>query len=89
MDIAIWMVAGAAIGWIGLTYFDFNRNRGLLPVLIIGSIGALVGGQSFAPMMTSVTEQTIGFSPFALVVALATATACLIISNMLSKHYGI
>lgn len=89
MDIAIWMVAGAAIGWIGLTYFDFNKNRGLLPVLIIGAVGALVGGQSLAPMFSAIGDQVIGFSPFALVVALATATACLIISNMLSKHYGI
>ena len=89
MDIMIWLVAGAAIGWLGLNYFHINEKRGLIPVLIIGAVGALVGGESLAPLMTSVTEPTIGFSPFALVVALATATACLVISNVLAKRYGI
>lgn len=89
MNIAIWMVAGAAIGWLGFTYFEFNKNRGLFPILIIGAVGALVGGQSLAPMFSAVGDPVIGFSPFALVVALATATACLVISSELSKRYDI
>jgi len=89
MDIVIWMVAGGAIAWLSIAVLHINENRGLIPTLIIGSVGALVGGQSFAPMMTSVTEPVIGFSPFALVVALATAIACLTISNVLAKRYGI
>lgn len=89
MDIMIWLVAGSALAWLSIAVFHFNEKRGLIPVLIIGAVGALVGGQSFAPMMTSATEPTIGFSPFALVVALATASACLVISNLLAKRYGI
>lgn len=89
MNIMIWMAAGGAIAWLSIAVLHINENRGLIPTLIIGAIGALVGGQSLAPMMTSVTEPSIGFSPFALVVALATATACLVISNVLAKRYGI
>ena len=89
MDIMIWLIAGGAIAWLSVKVFRINKNRGLVPTLIIGAIGGLVGGQSLAPLMTSVTEPVIGFNPFALVVALATATACLIISNLMSKHNDI
>jgi uncharacterized membrane protein YeaQ/YmgE (transglycosylase-associated protein family) len=89
MNLMIWLVAGGAIAWLSIAVLHINKNRGLIPTLIIGAVGALVGGQSFAPMMTSVTAPEIGFSPFALVVALATAIACLIVSNVLAKRYGI
>ncbi len=90
MNIMIWLAAGAAVAWLSIAVLHINKNRGLIPTLIIGALGAIIGGQTFAPMLSStVTETEIGFNPFALVVALATAIACLVISNMLSKRYGI
>lgn len=90
MNIMIWLVAGGAIAWLSIAVLHINKNRGLIPTLVIGALGGVIGGQTFAPMLSSaITEAEIGFNPFALVVALATAIACLIVSNMLSKRYGI
>lgn len=90
MNIMIWLVAGGAMAWLSIAVLHINENRGLIPTLVIGALGGVIGGQTFAPLLSSaVTEPEIGFSPFALVVALATAIAFLVISNMLAKRYGI
>ncbi len=54
--------------------------------MIIGATGGLLGGQTIAPLLGTVLDATNAFSPFSLVVAAAAATACLIISNLLSSH---
>jgi CBS-domain-containing membrane protein len=49
-----------------------------------------MGGNSVAPMLTAATtEPIIGFSPFALVVAMATATAVMFLTNELSRRFDI
>ena len=40
-------------------------------------------------LSSAVTEPVIGFSPFALVVALAVATAAMYVSSELSRRYDI
>jgi hypothetical protein len=53
-------------------------------------VGAFIGGNSLAPMLTSsVTEPVVGFSPFALVVAIAVATAATFISSEISRRCGV
>ena len=82
MNIMIWLIAGGLIGWAGLHFFEMNRDRGLIPAVLICAAGGFMGGNSVAPMPTaSVTDPIVGFSPFALVVALAVAIATLFISN--------
>ena len=42
MHILIWIVIGIAAGWIAERVM--NRNHGLLTNLIVGLVGALIGG---------------------------------------------
>jgi uncharacterized membrane protein YeaQ/YmgE (transglycosylase-associated protein family) len=49
-----------------------------------------MGGNSVAPMLTAATtEPATGFSSFALVVAIVTATAVLFLTSELSRRFDI
>ena len=90
MNIMIWLIAGGLIGWAGLHFLSMNRDRGVIPAVLICAAGGFMGGNSVAPLLTSsVTEPVVGFSPFALVVAIAVATAALYVSSELSRRYDI
>jgi len=88
MNIALWILCGGAIGWIGFAVFRANTRGGLLASVGIGAFGALAGGMTIAPMLGAVIASENAISPFSLVVALAVATACLIIGNLLSGRVG-
>lgn len=90
MEIMIWLAAGGAIGWAGLHFFDMNHSRGPAIAAAICAVGGFLGGNSVAPMLTAgATEPLAGFSPFALVVAIAVAIATLFISSELSRRFDI
>lgn len=90
MNIMIWLVAGGAIGWLGLRFFNLNRNRGPIPAALIAAAAGFIGGNSLAPMLSAaVTEPIVGFNPFALVVAIVLATAVTFASSELSRRYDI
>jgi uncharacterized membrane protein YeaQ/YmgE (transglycosylase-associated protein family) len=90
MNILIWLIAGGAVGWAGLHFFDMNHNRGLVGATLLCAVGGFLGGNSVAPMLTASTTAPVeGFSPFALVVALALATVVLFASSELSRRFDI
>ena len=83
MNIALWILCGGAVGWIAFAVFHANARRGLPASVGIGAFGGLFGGMTIAPMLGAVVDPVNAISPFSLVVALAVAAACLIISNLL------
>jgi len=89
MNIALWILGGGAVGWIGFAVFHANKQRGLLTSVGIGACGGLIGGMTIAPMLGAVVGQANAIRPFSLVVALAVAGACLIISHLLSDRFGL
>ena len=89
MDIALWVLAGAAIGWIGFSLLKANEKRGMTASVVIGIVGGFLGGKVLAPVLGTIPVLPGNFSPFALVVALATAAACLTIGNLVLHRYGI
>jgi len=90
MNIMIWVITGFVAAWVGLNVFHINEDRGLVVSGMIGAVGAVIGGHTIAPMLSGpATEPVIGLSPFVLIVALATAALCLLVSNFVVKRYGI
>jgi len=89
MNIMIWLLAGGIAGWVGFSYLKFNEDRGLIISIIIGVVGGFFGGNVLAPMFGAVVDAANTFSPFSMVVALAGATGCLAIANLVSTRYGI
>jgi uncharacterized membrane protein YeaQ/YmgE (transglycosylase-associated protein family) len=85
----MWVLAGAALGWITFAYMRINVTRGLVLSVIIGAIGGFFGGNVLAPMLGAVTDTPNIFNPFSMLVALACAAGCLGISNLLSRRFGV
>ena len=88
-DIILWVIAGAAAGWIGYAFMNLNEERGLLASIVIGILGGFFGGKVVAPLIGSgSTVNPADFSPFPLFIALASAAAILIITSMVYKRFG-
>jgi len=88
VNVAIWVLAGCALGWAGFALLRFNRRRGGLASLILGAAGGLVGGSVLAPLASSSPIVSGDFNIQALFIAVVTATACLVIGNMVEKRFG-
>jgi uncharacterized membrane protein YeaQ/YmgE (transglycosylase-associated protein family) len=89
MNIAMWVLAGATVGWIAFAYLRFNATRGLVISVIIGAVGGFFGGNVVAPMLGAVTDTPNVFNMFSMVIAVAAAAGCLAIGHLLSKRFGV
>lgn len=89
MNIAMWVVAGGILGWIGYAVMKANEERGMIISIIIGVVGGFFGGNVLAPMLGAVTDTPNDFSLFSLLIAAASAGAWLAIGNLLSNRYGV
>ena len=89
MNIALWILAGAALGWAAFTLLGINEERGTIASIIIGAFGGIIGGQVVAPMMSSAPIAAGAFNIQALVIAAVSATACLAIGNMIERRFGV
>ena len=89
MNIAMWVLAGGVVGWIGFAILRANKERGMVISVIIGVVGGFFGGNVLAPMLGAVTDTPNDFSMFSLVVAITSAVVCLAISDLVSNRYGV
>lgn len=89
MNIAMWVLAGAILGWISYAILRANAERGMAISILIGVVGGFFGGNVLAPMLGAVTDAANDFSLFSMVIALASAAGCLAISNLVSNRYGV
>ena len=76
MNIVMWILAGGALGWAAFTLLGINKERGTIGSIIIGAMGALIGGQ-LAPLMSSSPIVSGDFNVQALFIAAISASACL------------
>ena len=89
MNIAMWVLAGGVLGWVGYARMGANKERGMIFSIIIGIVGGFLGGNVLAPMLGATADTPNIFSPFSLFIAAASAAACLALGNLLAKRYGV
>ena len=89
MNIVIWMLAGALLGWIGFSYLQFNEERGKLVSMIIGAVGGLIGGNVIAPMFMEAQKIPGDFNAAALVFAAIVAAGLLAAGNLVHNRWGV
>jgi len=90
MNIAMWILAGGILGWLGFPFImRTNAKRGTVISMIIGAVGGLSGGTLLAPMLGAVKSTPNDFSLFSLGIALASAGVCLIVRELVSSRYGV
>jgi uncharacterized membrane protein YeaQ/YmgE (transglycosylase-associated protein family) len=89
MNIPIWIIAGAVLGWIGCQVLNVNVARGIAAAIAIGAVGGFVGGNVVAPLLGATTDTPNVFSIFSLVIAMGTAAGCLAVGYALRKRHGV
>ena len=82
MGIFSWIVLGAIAGWIGSRLVN-KQGEGLLLDIVLGIVGALVGGWIFAAVgSTGVT----GFNLWSVLVAVLGSVLVLLVYHAISTH---
>jgi uncharacterized membrane protein YeaQ/YmgE (transglycosylase-associated protein family) len=88
MNIALWILAGGLLGWVGYAFLGFNAERAKMVPILIGAAGGFFGGKVVAPMFTAVAVPA-NFSMVALAFAAIVAAAFLAAGNFVYNRWGV
>lgn len=88
MNIALWLLAGAAVGWLAYAYLGFDK-RGVMASIIIGALGGAVGGKFITPVFNVGAAAPDALTSSGLLFAAAMAGAFLVISEIVYKRWGL
>jgi len=83
MNLILGLAAGALVGWVACMLFRFALSR--TSAVVLGSIAGGVGTQ-LSSMLTSTPGSDGAPDIFALVVASAAASACIVVASMISSR---
>lgn len=84
MDFLIWLMVGGLIGWITSMVTNTQAEQGILLNVVIGAIGALLGGWLLAPSAMNAQTEAPATS-MSIFVSLACAVALLAIFNLCKR----
>jgi uncharacterized membrane protein YeaQ/YmgE (transglycosylase-associated protein family) len=85
MNIIIWVVVGGLIGWVASMLMRTDAQQGVILNVVVGVIGALLGGFLLAPMFGTGTINQNDFSLASLGVSLLGAVILLAIVNLVRR----
>jgi len=88
INFILWIIAGALIGWAASIIMRTNNRQGLIADIIVGIVGAFVGGYFLSPMFNVGTINEGDFSIPALLVSLGGAVILLAISKLFRNIGG-
>lgn len=85
MDFIIWLVVGGLIGWVASMIMRTDGQQGIILNVVVGIIGAALGGWLISPLVGVGTINQGSFSVGALVVSLIGAVVLLAIVNLVRR----
>lgn len=85
MNLIIWLVIGGLIGWVASILMRTDAQQGILLNVVVGIVGALLGGWFISPMVGVPTINEGVFSAGALLVSLVGAVILLAIVNLVRR----
>jgi uncharacterized membrane protein YeaQ/YmgE (transglycosylase-associated protein family) len=85
MNIIIWLIVGGVIGWLASIMMKTDAQQGLILNIVVGVVGALLGGFLLAPMFGTGTINQNDFSLPSLGVSLLGAVILLAIVNLFRR----
>ena len=88
MNIALWILAGGILGWVGYAFLGYNADRAKVVPILICAAGGFIGGKVVAPLFTAVAVPA-SFSMVALVFAAIVAAGCLAASDFAYNRWGV
>lgn len=85
MNFIIWIVVGGIIGWLASLVMKTDAEQGMLLNIVVGIIGALLGGWLLAPLFGTGTINQNDFSISSLLVSFLGAVILLMVVNLLRR----
>jgi uncharacterized membrane protein YeaQ/YmgE (transglycosylase-associated protein family) len=85
MNIIIWLIAGAAVGYVASLIMKTNSQQGLGLDIVVGVIGAFIAGYFLTPMFGISTINQNNFSLPALLVSLLGAVILLALVRVFNR----
>ncbi len=85
MNFIIWIVVGGLIGWVASLIMKTDASQGLFLNVIVGVVGAFLGGWFLSPMLGAGTINQNDFSLASLGVSLLGAVILLLVVNLISR----
>jgi len=85
MNFIIWLVVGGLIGWVASMIMRTDGQQGIVLNVVVGIVGAMLGGWLISPMVGAGTINDGTFSIGALLVSLVGAVILLAIVNLFRR----
>ena len=85
MNFIIWLVVGGVIGWLASIVMKTDGQQGLLLNVIVGIVGAVLGGWVISPLVGVGTTNQDNFSLGALLVSFVGAAILLAIVKLFRR----
>lgn len=86
MNFLIWIVVGGIIGWLASMLMRTDAEQGPFLNIVVGIIGAVLGGWLISPLVGAGTINQGDFSLAGLVVSFLGAVILLAIVNLFRRH---
>ncbi|MDQ6638126.1 MAG: GlsB/YeaQ/YmgE family stress response membrane protein [Pseudomonadota bacterium] len=85
MNFIIWLVVGGIIGWLASIVMKTDAQQGVILNVVVGIVGALLGGWLISPLVGVPTINQNAFSLPAMLVSLVGAIILLGIVNLFRR----
>lgn len=85
MNIIIWLIIGGVLGWLASIVMKTDGQQGLFLNVVVGIVGALLGGWVLSPLFGVGTINQDNFSVAGLLVSFLGAIILLAIVNLLRR----
>ena len=85
MNFIIWLVVGGVIGWIASMVMKTNDQQGIILNVVVGIVGAMLGGWLISPLINVGTINQDNFSLPSLLVSFVGAAVLLAIVNLVRR----
>ena len=85
MTFILWLIVGGLIGWVASMIMRTDAQQGLILNIVVGIVGAFLGGFLLAPMLGTGTINSNDFSIAGLGVSLLGAVILLAIVNLFRR----
>ena len=85
MNFIIWIVIGGVIGWLASMVMKTDAQQGIFLNIIVGIVGAFLGGWLLSPLFGAGTINGDDFSLLSLVVSFLGALILLAIVNLIRR----
>jgi uncharacterized membrane protein YeaQ/YmgE (transglycosylase-associated protein family) len=88
MQFIIWIIVGGVAGWIASMIMDTNRQMGILSNIIVGMVGALIGGLVVTLLTTGNADLTTAFTNFSFTSLIVSILGAVILLTILRMFRG-